>query len=464
MMVIACVFSAMVAASNPVVLPNAAETRLLNKAYAAIDTRQYVRARLLLLKADAAAPTDMRPRKELFYVDQRLKRTEEALSQAQQAAQLGDRDPNFRLDMAYALLDSGCSEQARSSFEALTLSSSPKVRAAARAQLDAEASSETTPAVGATPFALNVGTVPAGSLQFAYDASDRGDHASAITAVDTYLTGHPGDARARLQRAYELLDLGRQKEAHALLTELERSPDADVATAAREQLTVERDLINNQRGTVYSYYQREGRFGGDFYGMDVVLDGPKTHVQPYLALHLANDVGNTSAPLRQTLTDQTFAIDVGMRMKVGRGGSLYAEAGERFGLAGQGSATDARFGYSMYRDWGKAFGSRSHTTVDFDAASYSRYAGNIVGYAQASHDFVLRGPVRGIVEINLAADSHRLFYNNTAEAAAGVQVGTPAIALRLLRVQGFYTSRGADRPAASAYGTWRTQLLLSSQF
>jgi hypothetical protein len=63
------------------------------------------------------------------------------------------------------------------------------------------------------------------------------------------------------------------------------------------------------------------------------------------------------------------------------------------------------------------------------------------------------------VELNLAADSHRLYYNNTLEAGAGIQIGTPRLGLRLLTVRGIYLPRGVTRPLPSSYGTARTQLL-----
>src|SRR4029077_7756717 len=183
-------------------------------------------------------------------------------------------------------------------------------------------------------------------------------------------------------------------------------------------------------------------------------------VQPYVALHAANDVGASgSGAIRQTLTDQGVALDCGLRVPGGNGGWAFAEAGEGFGLAGQAGVADARYGYEFDRDWGATQGPRPHSSFDLSAAAYSRYAGNAIGYAQFAHDFALVGPLRGVVEANLAADTRRLYFNNTVEAAAGVSIGSPSLSVRFLTVRGAYTPRGADRPSPSGYATARTQLL-----
>jgi hypothetical protein len=66
--------------------------------------------------------------------------------------------------------------------------------------------------------------------------------------------------------------------------------------------------------------------------------------------------------------------------------------------------------------------------------------------------------VHGIVGINAVADAHRDFYNNIAELEAGFRLGGPHLGVKLLGVKGWYTARGADRPAQSSYLTLRPEI------
>jgi len=440
----------------------ALETALLDKAYAAIAAGRNDAARTYLLKADAVAPSDPLPRKELFYVDLSLKRSDEAFAQARKAQALGMLDDAFKLDVAYALVDAGRTSDADVLLQALSTSSDGRVRSAAVAQLATDASDSATDAPLASSSAD--GTQPVDTdLQAAYDADDRGDHGAALASLDAYLSRAPGDDAARLQRDYELIALGRGSDADKELATLAHSGDAGVAAHAREQLAADRDQAG--AGSSFTYFQHESRFGGSFYGADARVALGHGTVQPYLALHAANDVGTSAnGVLRQTLTDQVAALDIGIRMPAGNGGWAFAEAGEGFGLAGQAGVEDARYGYEFDKDWGTAQGPRPHSSFDLSAAAYSRYAGNAIGYAQFAHDFALVGPLRGVVEANLAADTRRLFFDNTAEAAAGISVGSQSLSVRFLTVKGIYTPRGAGLPSPAAYATARTQLLLGFSF
>jgi hypothetical protein len=439
---------------------------LLNLAYAAIAARHDTAARTYLLEADVASPGDPTPRKELFYVDQRLGRFDEAFGQAHKASLLGDHDATFELDVAYALLDAHRNAEADTLFRSLVSAASAKVSADARAQLAADeavmADAMPTPAATPAPDDSPTPAEPAPGdvdLENGYDAAARGDHAGALRSFDAYLARVPGDDRARLQRAYEMLALDQQAEADAQLSALEHSADADVARSAHVQLVADRQINPANTGDVYAYYQREGRFSGNLYGGDLLVPLAPARFQPYVAVHAADDTGSGVGSLRQTLTDRVLSVDGGLRLAAGSNGWFYAEAGRGFGLSGQADIADARYGYTMFREWQDPFGARPHTAVDADVSVYSRYAGNAIGYAQIMHDFPLAKSVRGVVEFNLAADDHRLWYNNTFEGAAGIQIGGPNVAVRLMTVRGLYLPRGADRPAQAAYGTARVQLL-----
>lgn len=454
MTLLSIVFAFVIAAGGGATAQTSHEIALLDKAYAAIDAGDDAEARTYLLEAGTAAPLDPLPRKELFYVDLRLARADEALAQARKAQALGDRDDTFRLDVAYALLDAGRADEGAALLRSLSRSGDSKVAAAAAAQLAVDAANGAVPSPAPAATAEN-GTDP--DLEAAYAAADRGDHQAALVSLDDYLARTPGDDVARLQRDYELIALGRTAQADEELDALTRSSDADVAAHAREQLAA--DHGGGRRGSVFTYAQREGRFGATFYGTDAIAPLGGGVVQPYVALRAANDAGGGGA-LRQTLTDRTAAVDVGVRTPVGDGGWAFAEAGEGFGLAGQGDVADARYGYEYSHDWGASGTPRSHTTLDASAAVYSRYAGNAIGYAELTHDFALAGPLRGVVQADVAADTRRLYFDNTAEVAAGVSIGTPAFSVRFLTVRGTYLARGLDRPTPAGYGTARVQLLI----
>ena len=68
-----------------------------------------------------------------------------------------------------------------------------------------------------------------------------------------------------------------------------------------------------------------------------------------------------------------------------------------------------------------------------------------------------------IAGTNAGADAHRLYYNNFAEAFAGIQYATPALRVSLERVLGSYLA-GAPPGGGHIYWSVRPSITLQSRF
>jgi hypothetical protein len=104
-------------------------------------------------------------------------------------------------------------------------------------------------------------------------------------------------------------------------------------------------------------------------------------------------------------------------------GEIFVQGGYSFGLRGQYSFPETRWGFDYSRDYGTSFLS-AHPHVEINAAlvDYSRFAGNVIGFNNAFYDARLTGSLRAVVGATLSFDDHRDYPNNFAEANAGFLV------------------------------------------
>ena len=304
-----------------------------------------------------------------------------------------------------------------------------------------------------------------------YAAVARKDYTRALAAAYAYLAAHPTDDAFALDVAYAELADGKRDAAAGRLTKLQSSSDAAVAQAAAKQLAAMSSESVSQtgaawdRGYAYAYGDYESRFADVFSGINARYDFSGGTIRPYAALNVSYDTRSGVPGASQIFNDDAAVISAGLRAPLGKNeyGYLFALGGYSIGLRGQPDYGDVRYGIAYSRDYGTLFTAKPHTQVNVSAAVYSRYQGNAISYLQGSHDARIAGALRGIAGLTLAADSHRLYYNNFAEGYAGLIVPvSDQINLRFVGVQGTYLPRGIDRPVPATYSGYRALLVFGA--
>jgi hypothetical protein len=168
------------------------------------------------------------------------------------------------------------------------------------------------------------------------------------------------------------------------------------------------------------------------------------------------------AGLSQLYNQNAVIPSVGVRYPFGvfEYGELFAQAGYSFGLRGERSFPETRYGFDYARDYGISFESAyPHGEVAGQIADYSRFEGNIIGQVQAFYDARLTPGLRPIVGADLGFDTHRDYGNNYLEAYAGFMIPFSTVFdFRFVGVEGTYLSRGVDRPSPPSYSGIRITL------
>lgn len=197
---------------------------------------------------------------------------------------------------------------------------------------------------------------------------------------------------------------------------------------------------------------------------DLVVYGT---IVPYADLIVGYDTRSSAVPGLSAIYNEDAVIpSVGVRYPFGvfEYGELFAQAGYSFGLRGQLSYPETRYGFDYARDYGFSFQSAyPHGEVAAEIADYSRFSGNVIGDAEAYYDARLTPWLRPIVGADLGFDTHREYGNNYVEAYGGFMVPlSPVFDFRFVGLAGTYLSRGVDRPSPPAYSGIR--LTLEHQF
>lgn len=185
-------------------------------------------------------------------------------------------------------------------------------------------------------------------------------------------------------------------------------------------------------------------------------------IVPYADLIVGYDTSPSVAGLSQVESENAVIPSLGVRYPFGvyEYGELFAQAGYSFGLRGQPSYPETRYGFDYARDYGVSFQSAyPHGEVVAEVANYSRFAGNIISLAQAYYDARLTPGLRPIVGADLGFDTHREYSNNYLEAYGGFLVPLSTVFdFRFVGVEGTYLSRGVDRPSPPWYSGIRITL------
>lgn len=425
--------------------------------------------------------------KTAFYADVHAKRFDAAVAEGALVLKHDPANDAFALDYAYALLSDHRTEAATAVLERLKDSPTASVRTAARRQLAAQtppAQPVLPPAAAAPPppftdaYELLAGGDLPGSRtaflaglvqhpdnsaawrQLSYIDFILKDRAGQIAALDKYIALVPGDDKAKLERAYALLGAGDMSLANAELTALTHSSDPGIATAASAQLAAGAGTGGKPvRFDAFGYGLNESRFHDTFYGLDAHYYLASTPVEPYVALHFSNDAKAGSVPVNEVLNDNVVILSAGVRTKVTPITYVFIEGGEAQSLLTGNTQTDLRYGALLSTLLG-AGGFKPQTQIDASLTHYSRYL-NTIMYADVSHNFYIGSNlVRGFVGANLALDANRLFYNNTLDALAGLQIHRGgAFTFRAFADVGTYLPRGIALPAQRTYSSFNLEVL-----
>ncbi|MBV8636503.1 MAG: hypothetical protein JO322_00320 [Candidatus Eremiobacteraeota bacterium] len=389
--------------------------------------------------------------KQRFYAAMHAHQYHAALQAGREYVQKHPSDAKFELDVAYAAIAAGETQESIAMLRELSTSSNAMVASSSQKQLLAmtETSSAAPP--------------PVSPKQQFYDEMKQHRYDAAVSEANTYLAQHPNDDAFRLDAAYAALGAGDQKAARTDLEYLSKSSDPQISAEATKQLALMTSAAAAP-GYLYFSVHNEARFADTFNSLNVRYDLGHSAIRPFASLDASYDTRSGAPGISPVYNDNAAVIALGLRAPFGRlqYGYFYASGGESIGLRGEPSFGDVRYGAAYSRDFGSMDRPEPHTQFYGDVSVYSRYQGDAIGYFQASHDVPIGGHVRVIGGINWALDSQRVYYNNFAEAYAGLAVpfGTTT-SLRIEGVAGDYLPRGIDvqRPF---YSTLRI-LLVSGQ-
>lgn len=196
---------------------------------------------------------------------------------------------------------------------------------------------------------------------------------------------------------------------------------------------------------------------------DLVQSSP---VRPYARVIVGDDTASTVPDLGQIYNQDAIIPAFGIRAPLGRQdyGEFFLQGGYSFGLHGQYSFPDARWGFDYSRDYGTSFLSAyPHGEVNAGIVDFSRFFGNIISFNNAFYDARLTGSLRGVVGATLSFDDHRDYANNYVEANAGFLVPLSSeLNLIVSGVEGVFLSRGVDVPNPPSYSSFRVTLQESS--
>ena len=167
--------------------------------------------------------------------------------------------------------------------------------------------------------------------------------------------------------------------------------------------------------------------------------------RPYLSLRAAGNAGRVGAQelasaAAQQLSESALIAGVGLRAPLGRGVTLWGEAGESFSYLRDrpdgvpGAIPDYRGGLNWFRSRGPTLGSNESgffQETNLDAVYLSRFNHDALAYFQYKPGYRLpnKGPLKAQVYMNwnLVADTSREYWANTWETGPGIRIRIPGI-------------------------------------
>lgn len=279
---------------------------------------------------------------------------------------------------------------------------------------------------GALALTIASGNDDALRAQFYSDVAAK-RYAQALHDGRPYVDAHPDDAQFALDYAYALCNAAQTAQARSLLEQLERSPNASIARAARSQLAALSPAVQAPAASIYvsGYVEPDGRYRDTFYGLQVRHDLRTGNVRPFVTADLTSDTRSGAPQTAQVFNTDTLFAGVGLRAMPAAGLEVRLMGGEGAGLRGQSTMAEIRAQASYWRAFGLG-ALHAQTSVGSTAFYGSRFGGNVMTYTSLQHDMPVARNVRFLIGVNAAADTRGLWYNNFVETLAGVQVRAAA--------------------------------------
>jgi tetratricopeptide (TPR) repeat protein len=396
----------------------------------------------------------------LFYLDVNEQRYDDALPYGERYLAAHPDDEAFAIDLAYAYVSAKRLEQAaeiadaRAAYIREHAASTGILAALFYGFVDAKLSTDAVK-YGRLYLSLKPDDDAfAMDLAYAELGLDQVDDVRAlITARSTYLRAHPEFASIWLDISYKDEAAKHYGDAIADVDAYLQYHPTD-ASAKSQRAAFYSEMFNGPRFQSYGYSQYESRFSDGFFGVDTQYVLARGVIQPYIANHIIDDVTSGAPGTPQIYSDNAVIFDGGLRARVSPYAYFFAESGVGIGTRGQGTIPDLRYGFLFSQRWGR----QAITEIDTSAAVYSRYQNNFISYFTAYHEYGWKR-IRPIFGLNGGFDEKSIFGNNFVEGFEGIAVGTDALSVRLLQVEGAYLTRGLPIPANGRYSTFRALLV-----
>jgi len=301
----------------------------------------------------------------------------------------------------------------------------------------------------------------------------KGHRSEAISSFEEAYRQNMQDYAAAMQLGYLYQEEGQNDKARQIFRAATDSPDPKVASQALSALR----SINGVHGLWFSsiYFAPfyASRFGDEINPIDAKVGiRPSRYFQPYIGLRMNRDTRSETGRLPIIFADDTAVLALGVQSQpFGPDSAIYAEAGTAMSLLykppGGRAIPDYRVGMDWFRAWGLSLAEASRQISGkmalfgegyFDAAFYSRYGDNIIGYMQAKEGLTLPWkrplPFQAFAAVNVVKDSQGDFYNNIIEIGPGFRFAPfrrmPAIQIQAQYLRGYYTMKG--RRIVNPYG------------
>jgi len=278
-------------------------------------------------------------------------------------------------------------------------------------------------------------------LGYVYIAAGREQEALVqFSVADTLL---PSDT-TKLQIAYLLNSLGRNKESHTLFTRLKSSSDPEIREKARAASAVLASILWSASypwwGRLYSAPYYDTRFENAVLWASLrvgyFLSSDRT-VSLYGILALTRDTRSTGGAVPDIFSDNFVLMGLGLRLQPVAGLTADVQGGAAIDLIDRAHRTRGRADFRTVVSYGTGVYAPLSVPLEmqwslkplvetyWSLGYYSRYE-NAIGYGQLRVglrtlnwkytvlDVYLRGDIAG--------DTRRVFYNNVAEASVGVRL------------------------------------------
>ena len=245
-----------------------------------------------------------------------------------------------------------------------------------------------------------------------------------------------------------------------------KSPDMQVAAEAERAYRGLRPALARFRTSVWAFPFYSSRWRDVFtYGQfrtDVRVPLP---VRPYFTARFIGDTRRTmGTELPQYLSESSVIFGLGLATRTWRGVTAWGEAGSSFAYLTRHVTPDYRGGVSLFRGFGRLFGSEHpgwFAEAAADGVFVSRFGNDVLLYSQNRVGYtpgVGSFKAQVYLNANLTGDVRRQYWANYAETGPGIRFRwaamPPSLFFTVNMLRGFYT-RNVDNPRRPNYSDFR---------